>query len=135
MKKFLVILLFLSSFALAQNPPTAPIVHGGTLKWTNATTPGITGVNIYRCLGTPATCTNSLFTLIATVAAPGSTYSDSTSNAQNPPTAGSTYTWEMTSVCPINGSPCGGEGLPSVQVTATIPLSPPAPTAPDVTPF
>ena len=46
--------LVLSSFALAQTP------HGANIAWTNSTTAGVTGSNVYRCAGTLAACGSTL---------------------------------------------------------------------------
>jgi fibronectin type 3 domain-containing protein len=108
MKLLTIALLLLMTLGLGQ----AQTVHSATLTWTQSTTTGITGNNVYR-----GTVSGGPYTLLTTTPlAPATTYKDTSV------TAATTYYYVVTALVGTE------ESGYSNQATAAIPTTTAAPT-------
>jgi fibronectin type 3 domain-containing protein len=99
-------LMFFMGAAMAQTP------HSATLNWTQSTTPGVTGNNVYR-----GTVSGGPYTLLTTTpVAPATTYMDTAVSAAT------TYYYVVTALVGTE------ESAYSNQVTAVIPSNTNSPT-------
>jgi hypothetical protein len=108
--------------------PAMAQTHTISLSWVASTTAGVATYNVYRapCTGTisAGVCSaEGTFAKIGNVAAPIVTYSDSTV------AAGSSYSYYVTAVCPVNNCSGGGTGesVASNHIAAAVPFPPPNP--------
>jgi fibronectin type 3 domain-containing protein len=118
MKRAISILFFALMLALVGSSLMAAN-HSATLHWT-AVSESDAAYNVYRCEGTCSTF--SAFSKLNSAAAGVTSYTDSTV------TAGKSYSYAVTSVCPSAGCADGtaGESGPSNFASGTIPKDTPA---------